>query len=761
MKLKRTLCLLLSLALMLGLLSGCGGGTNPTTEPNESPKQLSAQERGEPRPDDEYERAGWYGFLPEDLVDADPDNTVLTWEQYCAMLGSAIRLHNENDYPEWQKMTKQAPDKQMKRDGAMVALLFAAKTMGYASFNAEAPAEFNDYAPRVWDVVTMDYPVFQWNTPIDLGNGCSDNNHVGPAYDFCLRRVSFETNKSLLEFDEVGDLRLEQPLTLREGTLSVIRLYESELSADLNDAVFASSAEVEAVYAAADARRNAILNSPTTIVKADEYVMGESYSGTAYYVSNRGSDQNNGLSPETPFATMAPFDNIQLNYGDAVFFERGSVWRATDLHWKIKETAGMTISAYGEGPKPAFYGSEENGTGGEKWELFYSDDSGKKIWIFYREMTEVGSIVLNGTEFVLRDVAYWDGESYFQMDERHEDLTGENYDVTQHLPDLWCFPALNYPDMTTENIGERIFRRWDESTGKLIYYTGPLYFRCDEGNPGELYRDIEFIEPYYFCDGMANDQTYDNLCIRYSTMTFCSGFNGEKEACNGVVQNCEIGWMGGNVIAYATGKEEGDTRIQLNAGLFGRNSGAMSFAGSNYTIRDNYIHDAFQEGIALETFIGCESMQDCVVSGNLIERTTQGILLCNWDMEVNPDHIFKDILIEDNMVLESGVNNFFSTDWENDYCNAIVIQGGPCANENLVIRNNTFAFATGALVQIDEFSKEYSRVFDGNTYIQYAAESDVIGARGIGINYSMYNHLTPESIATFLGDETGIAKLQE
>ena len=62
---------------------------------------------------------------------------------------------------------------------------------------------------------------------------------------------------------------------------------------------------------------------------------------------------------------------------------------------------------------------------------------------------------------------------------------------------------------------------------------------------------------------------------------------------------------------------------------------------------------------------------------------------------------------------------------------------------------------------IDQFSKEYSRVFEGNTYIQYAAESDVIGARGVGINYSMYNHLTPESIATFLGDETGIAKLQE
>lgn len=119
-------------------------------------------------------------------------------------------------------MTKQAPDTEMKRDGAMVSLLFAAKVMGYACFNAESPAEFNDYAPRVWDVVTMDYPVFDWNTPVDLGGGCSDNNHVGPAYDFCLRRVSFETNRSLLEFDAAGDLRLEHPLTLRTAALSVM-----------------------------------------------------------------------------------------------------------------------------------------------------------------------------------------------------------------------------------------------------------------------------------------------------------------------------------------------------------------------------------------------------------------------------------------------------------------------------------------------------------------------------------------------------------
>ena len=525
--------------------------------------------------------------------------------------------------------------------------------------------------------------------------------------------------------------------------------------ANASDSV--SDEKMATIRNTAEERKQSILNSPTTIVKADEYVMGESYSGTAYYVSNNGNDRNNGRSSEKPFATLEPFHDIELKYGDAVFFERGSIWRTVELPWSIRGTQGITLSAYGEGAKPAFYGSEENGTGTEKWELFYSDDSGKKIWKFYREMTEVATIVLNGEKVVYRDVAYWNGNKYLQMNDDHEQLTGEDYNVTKFLPDQWCFPAIQYPDMNAENLEGRLFRSWDEQKGEEVFYTGPLYFRCDAGNPGELYTDIEFIEPFAFCDGMSDYQTYDNLCIKYSSMTFCSGFNGIKEASNGVVQNCEVGWMGGNVFSYATGAEEGDTRTQLNAGLFGRNGGAMSFAGSNYTIRNNYVHDAFQEGIALETFDDCETMSNNIVSGNLIERTTQGILLCNWDTEVNVNHIFKDILVEDNIVLDSGINNYFSTDWENEYCNAMVLQGGPCAQENLIVRNNIFAVATGVLVQIDEYSEKYSHVFEGNTYAQIAAEMQYIPSNGIGLNYEhdSYMLLTNENVITYLGDKTG------
>lgn len=98
------------------------------------------------------ERAVWYGFLPEDAGDSD---IPVTWAQFCSMLGKMIAQYDQSKLEQWEKETADAPNEKMRRDGGMVALLFAAKTMGLDSFNARASEYFSEYAPRVWDVVTM------------------------------------------------------------------------------------------------------------------------------------------------------------------------------------------------------------------------------------------------------------------------------------------------------------------------------------------------------------------------------------------------------------------------------------------------------------------------------------------------------------------------------------------------------------------------------------------------------------------------------
>lgn len=138
--------------------------------------------------------------------------------------------------------------------------------------------------------------------------------------------------------------------------------------------------EVQQILNQADQRRESIRNSPTTIVKSNVFIKGETYTGTAYYVSNNGSDRNNGRSPRNAFATPAALERVNLKYGDAVFFERGSVWRGVSLPSSAVWTEGVTFSAYGEGEKPQFLGSLENGTGAEKWSLAYEGPDGRKIY---------------------------------------------------------------------------------------------------------------------------------------------------------------------------------------------------------------------------------------------------------------------------------------------------------------------------------------------------------------------------------------------
>lgn len=52
-------------------------------------------------------------------------------------------------------------------------------------------------------------------------------------------------------------------------------------------------------------KSKAILNSNSTIVKSSRLVLGKTYTGNSYYISSsEGNNENDGLTPETPFASL-------------------------------------------------------------------------------------------------------------------------------------------------------------------------------------------------------------------------------------------------------------------------------------------------------------------------------------------------------------------------------------------------------------------------------------------------------------------------
>ena len=169
-----------------------------------------------------------------------------------------------------------------------------------------------------------------------------------------------------------------------------------------------NAAAATALLEEAVARREAIVNTSTEIVWSETFTPGETYTGTAYYVSNQGDDGNDGLSPETAWATLARVNQASLAYGDAVFFERGGVWRNTTVETK----EGVTYSAYGEGAKPRICASPENGGDSTLWSLWWEGENGENIWLYHRDMPDCGAIVLNEEIVAQKVLGYWSGKEF-------------------------------------------------------------------------------------------------------------------------------------------------------------------------------------------------------------------------------------------------------------------------------------------------------------------------------------------------------------
>ncbi len=232
----------------------------------------------------------------------------------------------------------------------------------------------------------------------------------------------------------------------------------------------------------AEALRQKILNSED---------MELNVTGTTYYVSNSGNDFNDGLTPETAWATC---DNLTINNylfeaGDAILFERGGIYRRTS---PIVAKSGVTYAAYGEGYKPLIYGSARNYAWGADWE----PSRKQYVWKISMYTREAGIIVFNSGEAV-------GSPKYFGVNELSKN--GDFY----------------------HNVDE-----------------GTLYLYLDKGYPNVVYNSIEIgtRENIFTVSDETHDVTFDNLALRYAGLFT---FDVKEYTENLVFTNLEIGWVGG------------------------------------------------------------------------------------------------------------------------------------------------------------------------------------------------------------------------
>lgn len=437
--------------------------------------------------------------------------------------------------------------------------------------------------------------------------------------------------------------------------------------------------DITGILTKADARRTAILNSPTNIT----------CTGNTYYVSNSGDDSNNGLSEKTAWATLDKVNSHPLKPGDAVLFKRGDFWRGALIAKK-----GVTYSAWGKGDKPKIFGSPENGADPKKWRLLEGTDN---IWVFYRDITDCGTLVFNNDEScAIKEIPSYVNGRFVLSDDNNVP-----FDVKKHLDhDLEFFSKAD--SYLTNGVP------YIPGMEEVMDVVGKLYLRCDKGNPGEVFDSIEFLTRGYIITP-SFDCTFDNLCLKYggSHAIFCWGMQL-------TVRNCEIGWIGGCVQYYnsKTGKV-----VRFGNGV----EASGDFA--KYEVTDCYVYQVYDAALSNQdtdlngTYSSVAA--NIVYSGNLIEYSTYGLeIFLNTRNPDIIDHYMKNLSVDDNIILYTGYG------WGNqryDIYTPSCIQMWDSANpaENFVISNNIFYLSSNFLIRCGA-RQQWKPLLSGNTYVQYS-----------------------------------------
>lgn len=502
------------------------------------------------------------------------------------------------------------------------------------------------------------------------------------------------------------------------------------------------------IIAAADTRRDAFYQNTTDIEST----------GMVYYISNSGNDNNDGLSPETAWATLDrafetywPLTRDFLKPGDTVLLERGGTWYVspdeieglTSDAYNIVD--GVTLGAYGEGARPLIRGDIPEANTSAFWELYY-DENGVKIWSSVETLQDSNVIVFNdGERYAEEILPYWSTSL-----NNYCNAEGEAFDIEAALEN-----DLNFCCMLDLDSAESMDLQ--NSTAK-----GTLYLRCDEGNPAEVFKEIAVPQAQ---TGLAlhTNATLVDLDIRYFTciaaeLSGYDGYSGQQ------VLNCEVSWCGGLISEYQFSDDmpEG-VLFQYCAG------GALQVSGSENAVRDCYIHHCGPMTLICSIHVDepiLRKFENMNYKGNLIEYCGTSLHMADlsrMDYEDAEGYI-SNLTFSDNIVMYSGegwIENLLLQlgGGYSMFFSAVENTMGASNNDGIYITDNIFCGSKDNLLCLtDNLWNNTGKVnqpivFSGNVYAQYKDGTlcNFNWERGWGAGYAS----DEQEFLDFIGDTTG------
>lgn len=319
--------------------------------------------------------------------------------------------------------------------------------------------------------------------------------------------------------------------------------------------------------------------------------------GTAYYVSNGGCDDQDGLTPATAWKTLERVNTFAgYKHGDWVLFERGGEWRG-----QLNAQGGVRYSAYGQGDKPIMTGSDKNYAIAGEW----TQTDVKNVWKHADVKTnDVGLVVFNHGEAWSVKMVVGIGGFEGRLEQMSEDLQMYHSLDDQHV-----------------------------------------YLYSDKGNPAERFASIEMAEKRHVITVEGDDVLIDNLFVRYGGSHGIGAIDR-----NGLtVRNCVFAWIGGSLQGVDSQAKTASTTRYGNAV-------EIYVACRDYTVENCYIYQIYDAAITHQfKNYNPETVrhENVLYRDNLIEYCTYSIeyFLDQYDA---PEQVMKNVEMVGNICRFAG-----------------------------------------------------------------------------------------------------------
>lgn len=418
---------------------------------------------------------------------------------------------------------------------------------------------------------------------------------------------------------------------------------------------------------------------------------------TNYYISSKGNDAANGLTPKTSWLTIAKLNNTRFLPGDSILFKRGDAWREGQaLYGSSNGTFGKPIvfGAYGKGAKPLILGSKDISS-----RVFWTKSS-ENIW---KTTSIINLTSRDGREQITPDVANLIFNNEESVGVKRRFVTGVGNVAGLTAQGDFC---LNLADTllylySTTNPSE--YYKKIEATG----------IRNCENN-------IEVINGHYL--------VFSNLDIRYSKN------NGLflRDCSNIEISNCDFSYIGGCYFPIQTFWK--DSR---NHGRMG--NGVQLWKGnSDIAVKYCNINQVYDAGISPQggdnKVVGkYYKIKNLRFHHNLITNCVYSFEFWGHELNSSGDSIF----FENNTCLKAGSG--WSSAQRPDKGGAAHLKffESKMVFSNIFIRNNIFdESADLCLYSKEEYDGSNTDkmwaafILDYNCYYQPSKEKQVIRWRG-------------------------------